>query len=462
MSFNNNFNAPVVSLVYILLLSLVGCNEFHENAKQVISASDAVFPIKGTSLFVMARVDLEKIRANNKSVVTEKDIARLRRTLYAPMTSDKNGQILNVQLTRVDHCYKSDSSYSAYAHLVGDYYLESSSKEGCFEQGDKRAHTMSIYRIVNDRMYMVTAPDFVDWAKKLSTIRKLWLGVTLEEVEVDDVLAGAGKKTKKTIATVDSLSAYEAFVTERMDKMNVQEIYLSPTEPTALEIESANVLFDLSQRKASAALARQKAIENQGLHFCNESNESLSLVLGQIEDTQWVTRGWYNVDVGACKRVATNITGKNYYYMADGNRGSKWAGEYTMCIKEKDAFHIKGFKDCESRGFKSAKFGKIEIDQTTADFKQRFTGGKLSKIDSLDIGENVYVQGLLSDELATIIRIDKKNNSVKVLRAEDRTAKWVSINDVITRQEAQRNDFGRAAVGAAMIVCLFSPESCQK
>lgn len=198
-----------------------------------------------------------------------------------------------------------------------------------------------------------------------------------------------------------------------------------------------------------------------GLKICNKSKESNSVAFGQIEDGSWVTRGWYNLDRGECRTFATDISGKTYYFYAEGVRGAVWKGNYNLCIKSQKAFNIKGFKNCEARSYKTVGFEQIEVADGKSSYTQNLTGGKLSKIDSLDIGDGVYVQGFLSDELATVVRIDKSDNTVKVRRAEDGTTAWVNVSRIITREEAAVNDVGRAAVGAAVIWCLFSPESCQ-
>lgn len=198
-----------------------------------------------------------------------------------------------------------------------------------------------------------------------------------------------------------------------------------------------------------------------GLTICNKSNESNGVAFGQKEGESWVTRGWYNLDQNECKIFATNISGNTYYFYAEGIRGSVWGGNYKLCIKPKEAFVINGFESCEAYNYKTVGFEQIKVENSQSTLIHNLAGGKLSKIDSLDIGDGVYVQDFLSDELAIIVRIDKSTNTVKVRRNEDGTTKWVNVSQIITREEAQMNDVGRAVFGATVIWCLFSPESCK-
>ena len=73
----------------------------------------------------------------------------------------------------------------------------------------------------------------------------------------------------------------------------------------------------------------------------------------------------------------------------------------------------------------------------------------------------MYVQGVFSDELATIVRIDKEMNMVKVRRNSDGTTKWVNVNDVISREQSQANDVMRGATGVALFICIINPDACR-
>ena len=84
-----------------------------------------------------------------------------------------------------------------------------------------------------------------------------------------------------------------------------------------------------------------------------------------------------------------------------------------------------------------------------------------ANINYLDVGDGVYVQGVFSDELVYIKRIDSGSNMVKVVRPTDGTTSWVNASNIISREQSDRNDVGRAAISTVIFICLLAPEQCQ-
>jgi uncharacterized membrane protein len=81
-------------------------------------------------------------------------------------------------------------------------------------------------------------------------------------------------------------------------------------------------------------------------------------------------------------------------------------------------------------------------------------------ISDLDVGDDVYVQGVFSDDLVYIVRIDYQNQRVKVRRGTDGTTTWVNPSRLISRETSVGNDVGRVAVVIALAVCAFDPDAC--
>ena len=134
--------------------------------------------------------------------------------------------------------------------------------------------------------------------------------------------------------------------------------------------------------------------------------------------------------------------------------------QYKRQVAEEKAAKEKEDRERSARiAADKARRDKVEAEARAS--AQRPRAGRPRKIDLLDIGDGVYVQGFVSDELAYIVRIDKYDNTVKVRRASDGTTRWVRVNDIITREESRANDFARTIAGGAILICLFSPESCQ-
>lgn len=223
-----------------------------------------------------------------------------------------------------------------------------------------------------------------------------------------------------------------------------------------------------AEKAAAERLAAERAKlaerAKYGITFCNKSVEDLYFSYGRLEGSAWETHGWYELKVGACKVLeqGREISGKTFYVHAKGNRGGVWGDKYHLCVHPSAAFEIKGSENCRSRGYSQVKFFSITVKDGNNQVEQSFTGGTPSKMASLAVGDGVYVQGLLSDELGYIAALDVANNRVKVRRAEDGTTIWVDESRVITREESRSNDVGRVVGGAALLYCLFNPDECKK
>lgn len=112
------------------------------------------------------------------------------------------------------------------------------------------------------------------------------------------------------------------------------------------------------------------------LKVCNYTDSRIGVTLGYRHQNEWVTEGWWNVLSHACETlIPGELNGRFYYiYGVDYDRGGAWegkSGSHEMCIDDK-SFTIKKIGDCQSRGFKSARF--LEIDTGDAkDYTIRLT-----------------------------------------------------------------------------------------
>lgn len=198
----------------------------------------------------------------------------------------------------------------------------------------------------------------------------------------------------------------------------------------------------------------------KGFEVCNKSNEKLSVAIGFFESSSWKTKGWYGIERNSCKTLHNQPAGKTFYVYAEGNRSSIWSGKYNLCIHPRNAFEINGFKNCASRGYKKVQFNQVEVAAQYSSYSYSLTGGKRSKIDSLDIGDGVYVQGFFSDELSYIVRIDHASNQVKVRSATKGTTRWVAVSQILSEAESTVNDLGRTAIVIGGLYCMFNPNEC--
>ncbi len=211
---------------------------------------------------------------------------------------------------------------------------------------------------------------------------------------------------------------------------------------------------------ASAGAAPQAP---RGVEVCNSSLERVHVAIGYYDSQRsaFVSVGWYQLERSECKFLLDNASpGQDIYYRATGVNGSAWGNGYSLCV-ESSAFNIAGADNCVSRGFRVASFSRRTVGASENYLKVNFTGGQLSVVEQLDVGDGVYVQGYINDELAYVTRIDIANNRVRVRRASDGTASWIEANRIITREQHQSNDALRVLGVVGAIVCGASPESCQ-
>jgi uncharacterized membrane protein len=208
---------------------------------------------------------------------------------------------------------------------------------------------------------------------------------------------------------------------------------------------------------ADAAVASET---EAGLTLCNNSYENVSAALGMRQKGDWVSHGWLKVNRGQCMNIPFDLPSHVYLYGL-GTRGSTWGNQYTFCTQYPEKFKIVGDTDCKVRGYDETGFFEVRVAEGQGHVTYTFSGGKQGKVESLDIGENVYVQGIFSDELATVMRIDRVNNRVKVRRSTDGTAVWLNSSQILSREQSVTNDLQRGAIGVALVVCILDPSACQ-
>lgn len=96
------------------------------------------------------------------------------------------------------------------------------------------------------------------------------------------------------------------------------------------------------------------------LRLCNEAPFQVSTAVGYLENGQWHSRGWYNIDPGQCA-VAIGGALTNRYYYVHGHSTSRhvWGDNYWFCTRNA-MFTISGTADCVARGYESTKFYSVD------------------------------------------------------------------------------------------------------
>lgn len=72
------------------------------------------------------------------------------------------------------------------------------------------------------------------------------------------------------------------------------------------------------------------------IQVCNESGRNASIAVSYVEvgSGQFINRGWYEVDNGACTSIVSTDNA-NFYMYGDATDGSgrSWSGSHTLCVR---------------------------------------------------------------------------------------------------------------------------------
>lgn len=106
------------------------------------------------------------------------------------------------------------------------------------------------------------------------------------------------------------------------------------------------------------------AARQTGYRFCNETQYVVWAALGFEQDEEIISTGWFKIAPRKCAdAIKDPLAGKTYYSYAEADRPTGgplvWGGDYTLCTMD-NRFTIHGTKDCESRGYLSTGFQRVQ------------------------------------------------------------------------------------------------------
>ncbi len=98
---------------------------------------------------------------------------------------------------------------------------------------------------------------------------------------------------------------------------------------------------------------------------CNQSFDVVNVAIGQFEDDDFVTRGWWTVGPNQCANVIREgLTSRYVYVFAQDVFGNEVLnGATPMCIGT-NRFVIRGTEDCLIQGHLSVNFIEVDTQQT--------------------------------------------------------------------------------------------------
>jgi uncharacterized membrane protein len=98
---------------------------------------------------------------------------------------------------------------------------------------------------------------------------------------------------------------------------------------------------------------------------CNQSFDVVNIAVGQFEDDDFVTRGWWTVGPNQCANtIREELTARYIYIFAQDVFGNEvLSGSTPLCIGTA-RFTIRGNEECLLRGYLSASFIEVDTQET--------------------------------------------------------------------------------------------------
>jgi uncharacterized membrane protein len=112
-----------------------------------------------------------------------------------------------------------------------------------------------------------------------------------------------------------------------------------------------------------AALEQQAArkIAPAGFTVCNQSGQAVLVALGELENGQPISRGWWTVQPGACAKAQTlPLNNDKVYLLAQRKSGGTLVGGPERFCTTAAAFEIKGNDNCAGRGYSQSGFAATQ------------------------------------------------------------------------------------------------------
>jgi uncharacterized membrane protein len=116
---------------------------------------------------------------------------------------------------------------------------------------------------------------------------------------------------------------------------------------------------------AASFLGGSKARAEYSL--CNKTSYALSAALGFVEEDNLLTRGWWRLRPGECKKVISEeIQAGRYYVYAEaipGHRGElkTWSGGTPLCVQNDSLFTLRDQSVCAEDPSRQRDFNGVDI-----------------------------------------------------------------------------------------------------
>jgi uncharacterized membrane protein len=101
--------------------------------------------------------------------------------------------------------------------------------------------------------------------------------------------------------------------------------------------------------------------------LCNKTSYALSAALGFVEEDNLLTRGWWRLRPGECKKVITEeIQAGRFYVYAEaipGHRGElkTWSGGTPLCVQNDSLFTLRDQSVCSEDPQRQRDFNAVDV-----------------------------------------------------------------------------------------------------
>ena len=101
--------------------------------------------------------------------------------------------------------------------------------------------------------------------------------------------------------------------------------------------------------------------------FCNKTSYALSAALGFVDTEELLTRGWWRLRPGECKRVISEeVPAGRYYVYAEaipGHRGDlrTWSGGTPLCVQNDSLFTLRDQSVCSADPQRQREFKAVDV-----------------------------------------------------------------------------------------------------
>ena len=163
------------------------------------------------------------------------------------------------------------------------------------------------------------------------------------------------KRTLRLITDLECSTTRPVHSPRKSLPLSRQRFPLAPLCALALTLVALPV-FGLSSAKAEYS-------------FCNKTSYALSAALGFTDEGELLTRGWWRLRPGECKRVISDaIAPGKYFFYAEaipGHRGElkTWSGDRPLCVQNDSLFTLRDQSVCRATPQRQRNFMTVDIAQ---------------------------------------------------------------------------------------------------